>query len=230
MMGPINAADAVSGIADGSTVMIGGFGTAGLPANLIEALVDHGARDLMIVSNNAGNGNTGIAALLAAGQVRKIVCSFPRQADSYVFDGLYRSGEVELELVPQGNLAERIRAAGAGIPAFYTPTGYGTELADGKEVKHFGDRGCVLEHALAGDVALVAAKTADRYGNLVYNKTARNFGPIMAAAAQLTIAEVGNFLHVGELDPEAIVTPGIYVDRLILAPPLRSLVGERMQA
>lgn len=224
MMAPVRAAEAVSSIADGSTVMISGFGTAGLPADLIAALVDHGARGLTIVSNNAGNGKTGIAALLATGQVRKIVCSFPRQTDSYVFDALYRSGQVELELVPQGNLAERIRAAGAGIPAFYTPTGFGTELADGKETRVFGDRGCVLEHALTADVALVAAKAADRFGNLVYNKTARNFGPIMAAAASLTIVEVSAILDTA-LDPELVVTPGIYVDRLVVAPPRRALVG-----
>lgn len=230
MMEPVAAADAVSGIADGSTVLISGFGTAGLPVNLIDALVDHGARDLTIVSNNAGNGDSGIAALLAAGQVRKVVCSFPRQADSYVFDSLYRSGEVELELVPQGNLAERIRAAGAGIPAFYTPTSYGTTLGEGKESRMFGDRGCVLEYALGGDVALVAAKSADRAGNLVYHKTARNFGPIMAAAAQLTIVEVGTIVAAGALDPEVIVTPGIYVDRLVLVPPRRSLFGEVSRA
>jgi len=225
MIDPVLAADAVSGITDGATVMISGFGTAGLPANLIDSLVDHGARELTIVSNNAGNGDSGIAALLAAGQVRKIICSFPRQTDSYVFDALYRAGEVELELVPQGNLAERIRAAGAGIPAFYTPTGYGTQLADGKESRAFGGRGCVLEHALAADVALVAAKEADRFGNLVYNKTARNFGPIMAAAASLTIVEVGRILD-DPLDPEIVVTPGIYVDRLVVTAPRRVLVGK----
>lgn len=230
MMEQVSAADAVRDIPDGSTVMISGFGTAGLPANLIDALVDHGARELTIVSNNAGNGDSGIAALLAAGQVRKIVCSFPRQVDSYVFDALYRSGDVELELVPQGNLAERIRAAGAGIPAFYTPTGFGTMLGDGKESRSFAGRGCVLEHALPADVALVAAKAADRLGNLVYNKTARNFGPIMAAAASLTIAEVGTVLDAGELDPEAIVTPGIYVDRLVLARPRRAIVGEGIRS
>lgn len=225
MMSSVRAIDAVSDIADGATVMISGFGTAGLPANLIDALVDQGARELTIVSNNAGNGDSGIAALLATGQVRKIICSFPRQTDSYVFDALYRAGEVELELVPQGNLAERIRAAGAGIPAFFTPTGYGTQLAEGKESRAFGDRGCVLEYALAADVALVAAKAADRFGNLVYNKTARNFGPIMAAAAGLTIAEVGAILET-PLDPEVVVTPGIYVDRLVVAPPRRTFVGK----
>lgn len=229
MMEPVGAADAMSGIADGSTVLISGFGTAGLPVNLVDALLDHGARALTIVSNNAGNGDSGIAALLAAGRVRKVVCSFPRQTDSYVFDALYRSGDVELELVPQGTLAERIRVAGAGIPAFYTPTGYGTTLGEGKESRTFGHRGCVLEYALGGDVALIAAKSADRLGNLVYNKTARNFGPIMAAAAQLTIVEVGTIVEAGELDPEIIVTPGIYVDRLVLAPPRRTLVGEGSQ-
>jgi 3-oxoadipate CoA-transferase, alpha subunit len=230
MMEPIRAADAVREIADGSTVLISGFGTAGLPVNLIDALVDHGAHDLTIVSNNAGNGDSGIAALLAAGQVRKVVCSFPRQADSHVFDSMYRSGEVELELVPQGNLAERIRAAGAGIPAFYTPTGYGTRLAAGKECRIFGDRGFVLEYALGGDVALVAAKCADRFGNLVYNKTARNFAPIMAAAGRLTLVEVGTILEVGALDPEIVVTPGIYVDRVVLARPRHSSAGEGDQA
>lgn len=230
MMEPISAADAMSGITDGSTVLISGFGSAGLPVNLIDALLDHGARNLTIVSNNAGNGESGIAALLKARRVGKVVCSFPRQSDSYVFDSLYRSGEVELELVPQGNLAERIRAAGAGIPAFYTPTGYGTTLGDGKESRSFDGRGCLLEHALGGDVALIAAKCADRLGNLVYNKTARNFGPIMAAAAALTIVEVGTIVEPGELDPEIIVTPSIYVDRLVLAPRPSVLVGEGNQA
>jgi 3-oxoadipate CoA-transferase alpha subunit len=230
MMEAVSAADAMRGITDGSTVLISGFGTAGLPANLIDALLDHGARDLTIVSNNAGNAESGIAALLNAGRVRKVVCSFPRQSDSYVFDSLYRSGEVELELVPQGNLAERIRAAGAGIPAFYTPTGYGTRLGEGKESRIIGDRGCLLEHALGGDVSLIAAKCADRLGNLVYNKTARNFGPIMAAAAALTIVEVGSIVEPGALDPEIIVTPGIYVDRLVLAEPHCSFAGEGNQA
>lgn len=224
-MEPVAATEAVRDVADGSTVLIGGFGTAGLPANLIDALLDQGATDLTIVSNNAGNAESGIAALLAAGRVRKVICSYPRQVDSYVFDDLYRAGKVELELVPQGNLAERLRAAGAGIPAFYTPTGWGTGLAEGKETRMFGDRGCVLEQALGGDVALVAAKTADRFGNLVYNKTARNFGPIMAAAAGRTVVEVGTFLEAEALDPEAVVTPGIYVDRLVLARPRQSLVG-----
>src|SRR5881398_2839135 len=187
---------AVADVHDGATVMIGGFGTAGMPAALIDALIAQGARELTIVNNNAGNADTGLAALIAAKRVRKILCSFPRQADSWHFDKAYRAGELELELVPQGTLAERIRAAGAGIPAFYTPTGYGTTLGEGKESRIFGDRGCVLEYALGGDVALIAAKSADRLGNLVYNKTARNFGPIMATAAQLTIAEVGTILDV----------------------------------
>lgn len=230
MIEPMAAAEAVSAVEDGSTVLIGGFGTAGLPVNLVDALVEHGARDLTIVSNNAGNGDSGIAALLAAGQVRKVVCSFPRQVDSYVFDGLYREGSVELELVPQGTLAERLRAAGAGIPAFFTPTGYGTMLGEGKETRVFADRGYLLEHALPGDVALIAARSGDRLGNLVYNKTARNFGPIMASAARLTIAEVGTIVEVGALDPEAIVTPGIYVDRLVVAAPRRSFVGQRGHA
>src|SRR5471030_3172365 len=183
-------ADAVAGIHDGATVMIGGFGNAGMPSALIDALIAQGAKDLTIVSNNAGNAETGLAALLKAGRVRKIICSFPRQTDSYVFDALYRAGEIELELVPQGNLAERIRAAGAGIGAFFTPTGYGTLLAEGKETRVIDGRNYVLEHPIHADYALIKAEQGDRWGNLIYRKTARNFGPIMASAAKCTIAQV----------------------------------------
>lgn len=202
---------AVAGIADGSTVLIGGFGPSGVPDALIDALRAQGARDLTVVSNHAGNGETGLAGLLAAGRVRRIVCSYPRHKDSFVFDRLYRAGRIELELVPQGTIAERLRAAGAGIPAFYTPTGFGTLLAEGKETRVIDGRPCVLEHALHGDVALVRADRADRWGNLVYRKAARNFGPVMAMAARRTIAEVREIVPLGALDPEAIVTPGVYV-------------------
>jgi 3-oxoadipate CoA-transferase alpha subunit len=197
--------------------MIGGFGTAGMPAELIEALIAQGASDLTIISNNAGNAETGLAALLKAKRVRKIVCSFPRQPDSWVFDGLYRAGEIALELVPQGTLAERIRAAGAGIGAFFTPTGYGTQLAEGKETRIINGRPHVLEYALQGDVALIKAHRADRWGNLVYRKAARNFGPIMATAARCTIAQVSAVVELGGLDPETIVTPGIFVHRVVIA-------------
>lgn len=208
-------AEAVAGIHDGATVMIGGFGAAGMPAALIDALIAQGARDLTIVNNNAGNGDTGLAALLKAGRVRKIVCSFPRQTDSWVFDELYRSGKIELELVPQGNLAERIRAAGAGIGAFFTPTGYGTQLAEGKETRRIDGRDYVLEHPIRADFALIKALRGDRWGNLVYRKTARNFGPIMASAAKCAIAQVDEIVPLGALDPEAIVTPGIFVRRVV---------------
>jgi 3-oxoadipate CoA-transferase, alpha subunit len=211
-------AAAVDGIADGSTVLVGGFGMAGMPVDLINGLIAQGARDLVVVSNNAGNGDTGLAALLAAGRVRKMVCSFPRQSDSYVFDELFRAGKIELEVVPQGNLAERMRAAGAGIGAFYSPTGVGTLLADGKETRRIDGRDYLLEFPIHGDVALIGARTADRVGNLVYRKTARNFGPVMAAAATLTVAQVAEIVDAGELDPEAVVTPGIYVDRIVVAP------------
>jgi 3-oxoadipate CoA-transferase, alpha subunit len=210
-----SVAQALDGIADGATVLIGGFGTAGIPSELIDGLIEQGARDLTVVNNNAGNGDTGLAALLAAGRVRKIVCSFPRQADSHVFDGLYRSGRIELELVPQGNLAERIRAAGAGIGAFFTPTGYGTELAKGKETREIGGTHYVLEYPIHGDVALVKAERADRWGNLTYRKAARNFGPVMAMAAKRTVASVHEIVELGELDPEAIVTPGIFVKHIV---------------
>lgn len=206
---------AVADIHDGATVMIGGFGNAGMPSALIDALIGQGARDLTIVNNNAGNGETGLAALLKAGQVRKIICSFPRQADSQVFDGLYRAGKIELELTPQGNLAERIRAAGAGIGGFFSPTGYGTLLAEGKESRLIDGRGYVLESPIHADFALIKALRGDRWGNLVYRKTARNFGPIMAMAAKCTIAQVSDVVELGELDPEAIVTPGIFVQRVV---------------
>jgi 3-oxoadipate CoA-transferase alpha subunit len=207
--------EALAPIQDGATVMIGGFGGAGQPAELIDGLIAHGARDLVIVNNNAGNGDTGLAALLKAGQVRKIICSFPRQADSYVFDALYRAGKIELELVPQGNLAERIRAAGAGIGAFFTPTGYGTLLAEGKETREIDGKMYVLEQPIRADVALIKAEKGDRWGNLTYRMTARNFGPVMASAAALTIASVHEIVELGSLDPEAVVTPGLYVQRVV---------------
>jgi 3-oxoadipate CoA-transferase alpha subunit len=195
--------------------MIGGFGTAGLPNELIDALIAHGCRDLTIVNNNAGNGDTGLAALLAARRVRKIICSFPRQADSHHFDRLYRAGQIELELVPQGNLAERIRAAGAGIGGFFTPTGYGTELAKGKETRVIDGRGYVLEAPIHADFALIKAERGDRWGNLTYRMTARNFGPIMAMAARVAVASVHDVVELGELDPEAVVTPGLFVQRVV---------------
>lgn len=206
---------AVAGIQDGAIVMIGGFGNAGMPSELIDALIAQGARELTIVNNNAGNGDTGLAALLAARRVRKIICSFPRQADSYVFDRLYRAGEIELELTPQGNLAERIRAAGAGIGGFFTPTGYGTPLAAGKETRMINGRAYVLESPIHADFALIKAQRGDRWGNLVYRKAARNFGPVMAMAAKCTIAQVADIVPLGELDPEVIVTPGIFVQRVV---------------
>jgi 3-oxoadipate CoA-transferase, alpha subunit len=207
--------EAVAGIEDGSTVLIGGFGLAGMPFDLVDALVRQGAKDLTIVSNNAGNGEVGLAALLKAGQVRKIMCSFPRQADSYVFDGLYRAGKIELEVVPQGNLAERMRAAGAGIGAFFCPTAVGTPLADGKETREIDGRTYVLEYPIKGDYAFVSAYQADTLGNVVYRKTGRNFGPVMATAARTTIVQVQAVVEVGTLDPEAVVTPSIYVDRIV---------------
>jgi 3-oxoadipate CoA-transferase, alpha subunit len=206
---------AVAGIEDGSTVLVGGFGMAGMPTVLIDALIEQGATGLTIVSNNAGNGDTGLAALLAAGRVAKVICSYPRQADSYVFDELYRSGKVLLEVVPQGNLAERIRAAGAGIGAFFCPTGVGTPLAEGKETRTIDGRDYVLEYPIRGDVALIGAHVGDGAGNLLYRKTARNFGPVMATAASLTIAEVSRVVEVGAIDPEIVVTPGIFVDRIL---------------
>ncbi|SFC19035.1 3-oxoadipate CoA-transferase, alpha subunit [Nocardioides terrae] len=211
------ADEAVAGIEDGSTVLVGGFGLAGMPFDLIDALIRQGAKDLTIVSNNAGNGEVGLAALLQAGRVRRVLCSFPRQSDSYVFDELYRSGRIELEVVPQGNLAERMRAAGAGIGAFFSPTAVGTPLAEGKEQRTIDGRDYVLEHPIKGDYALIGAHRADEMGNLVYRKTARNFGPVMATAASTTIVQVGEVVPIGSLDPEAVVTPGIFVDRVVRA-------------
>ncbi|WP_322058383.1 3-oxoacid CoA-transferase subunit A [Paraburkholderia sp. J63] len=208
-------ADAVADVRSGATVLIGGFGNAGMPTELVEGVLETGVADLTIVCNNAGNGDRGLAALLAAGRVRKIICSFPRAADSYVFDRLYRAGEIELEIVPQGTLAERMRAAAAGIGGFYTPTAYGTQLAKGKETRVIDGRPHVFETPLHGDVALIKAYRGDRYGNLVYRKTARNFGPVMASAATLTIAQVNEIVNVGDLDPEVITTPGIFVQRVV---------------
>ncbi len=215
---PDTAMEAVADIPDGATVLIGGFGPAGQPVELIEALVESGTRDLTVVNNNAGNGDVGLAALIGAGRVRRIICSFPRQHDSHQFDAQYRAGEIELELVPQGNLAERIRAAGAGIGAFFTPTGYGTPLAEGKEIREIDGKHYVLELPISADFALVKAHRADGVGNLTYRKTARNFGPIMAAAATTTIVQVHELVDVGGIDPEAVVTPGIFVDRVVVVP------------
>ena len=215
-----SVADALADVPDGATVLIGGFGTAGIPSELIDGLIDQGARDLTVVNNNAGNGDTGLAALLATGRVQKIICSFPRQADSQIFDALYRSGKIELELVPQGNLAERIRAAGAGVGAFFSPTGYGTDLAknaDGspKETREIGGKHYVLEYPIHADLALIKAECGDRWGNLTYRMAARNFGPVMAMAARKTVATVHEIVPLGELDPEAIVTPGIFVHQVV---------------
>jgi 3-oxoadipate CoA-transferase, alpha subunit len=216
-----SAAAALADVPDGATVMIGGFGNAGMPAELIDALIAQGAKDLTVVNNNAGNADAGLAALIGAGRVRKILCSFPRQADSWHFDKAFRAGKIELELVPQGTLAERIRAAGAGIGAFYTPTAFGTRLAEGKETRRLGDREYVLEYPIHADYALIKADRADRWGNLTYRMTARNFGPIMAAAARVTVAQVRETVTLGELDPEAVVTPGIFVQRVVRIAPLR---------
>lgn len=207
--------EALEGLEDGSTVLIGGFGMAGMPTALVDALIEQGATDLTVVSNNAGNGDTGLAALLAAGRVRKILCSFPRQRDSWVFDELYRAGKIELELIPQGTLAERLRAAGAGIGAFFCPTGVGTALTAGKEIRNIDGREYALEYPIHGDYALIRAHRADRIGNLLYRKTARNFGPVMATAATTTIVEVAEVVDVGSIDPEHVVTPSIYVDRVL---------------
>ena len=220
-----SVAQALHDVPDGATVMIGGFGTAGLPHELIDALLEQGARELTIVNNNAGNGDTGLAALLAAGRVRKMICSFPRQTDSWHFDKLYRAGRIELELVPQGNLAERIRAAGAGIGGFFTPTGYGTELAKGKETREIDGRMYVLESPIHADYALIKAERGDRWGNLTYRMTARNFGPVMAMAARVTVATVHELVELGSLDPEAIVTPGLFVQRLVQVPRQRTTAG-----
>src|SRR3989440_5938805 len=217
-----SAEAALADVADGGTVMISGLRNAGMPAALIDALIAQGARELTLVNNNAGNADAGLAALIAAKRVRKILCSFPRQADSWHFDQAYRAGEVELELVPQGTLAERIRAAGAGIGAFYTPTAYGTKLAEVKETRRIGDRDYVLEYPIHADYALIKAERADRWGNLIYRKSARNFGPIMAAAAKCTVVQVREKVELGALDPELIVTPGIFVKRIVrLAPALQ---------
>jgi 3-oxoadipate CoA-transferase, alpha subunit len=210
-----SVAEAIGPVMDGATVLIGGFGTAGIPNELIDGLIAQGAKDLTLVNNNAGNGDTGLAALLKTGRVRKIICSFPRQTDSHVFDALYRSGQIELELVPQGNLAERLRAAGAGVGAFFTPTGYGTELARGKETREISGRHYVLEYPIHGDLALIKAERGDRWGNLTYRMAARNFGPVMATAARRTVASVHELVPLGALDPESIVTPGIHVSRIV---------------
>lgn len=210
-----SAAEAVEGIFDGATIMISGFGEAGSPIELIHALIDQGAKDLTIVSNNTGSGHVGLAALIENKRVRKMICSFPRTANSTVFPELYRKGEIELELVPQGTLAERIRSGGAGIPAFYTPTSYGTPLAEGKETREFNRTMYVMEHAIRADFSLVKCKTADRYGNLIYNKTARNFGPIMCTAAETAIVQAKEIVEPGEIDPEIVVTPGIFVKRVV---------------
>jgi 3-oxoadipate CoA-transferase, alpha subunit len=218
-------AEALADVKDGSTVLIGGFGTAGIPGELIDGLITQGAKDLTVVNNNAGNADYGLAALLKSGRVRKVICSFPRQVDSYVFDDLYRSGKLELELVPQGNLAERIRAAGAGIGAFFCPTAFGTDLAKGKETREIGGKQYVLELPIHGDVALIKAEAGDRWGNLVYRKSARNFGPVMATAAKLTVASVYELKELGELDPEAVVTPGIYVSKIVKIPRVATQAG-----
>ncbi len=210
-----SVAKAVADIPDGATVLVGGFGEAGSPIELLHALIDQGAKNLTVVNNNTGSGHVGLAALIENGQVSKMICSFPRTANSTVFPDLYRAGKIELELVPQGTLAERIRAGGAGIPAFYTATSVGTPLAEGKEQRHFDGRDYVMEYGLRADFALIKAKQADRYGNLVYNKTARNFAPIMAMAATTTIVQVQSQVEVGMLDPEHIVTPGIFVKRFV---------------
>ena len=220
-------AEALVDIPDGATVMIGGFGSAGQPTELIEGLLAQGATGLVVVNNNAGNGDTGLAALIAAGRVRRIVCSFPRQADSHHFDAAYRAGKIELELVPQGNLAERIRAAGAGIGGFFTPTGYGTELAKGKETREIDGRMYVLESPLHADFALVKAESGDRWGNLTYRKTARNFGPIMAMAAKVAVASVHELVKLGDIDPEHVVTPGLFVQRVVHLPRVASNAGVR---
>lgn len=210
-----SAAEAVADIRDGASVMIGGFGTAGMPDQLIDALIERGVGDLTIINNNAGNGEAGVAALIKAGRVRKIICSFPRQSDSHHFDAAWRAGQIELELVPQGNLAARIQAAGAGLGAIFTPTGYGTQLAEGKESREINGKHYVLEYPIHADFALIKAHEGDRWGNLVYRKTARNFGPIMAMAAGTTIAQVSRIVELGSIDPEVVVTPGIFVQRVV---------------
>ena len=206
---------ALADIPDGATIMIGGFGNAGMPSALIDALIAQGARDLTVVNNNAGNADAGLAALIGAKRVRRVLCSFPRQADSWHFDKLYRAGEIELELVPQGTLAERIRAAGAGIGAFFTPTAYGTKLAEGKETRRIGERDYVLEYPIHADFALIKADRADRWGNLTYRMSARNFAPIMASAAKCSVVQVREIVELGGIDPEVVVTPGIFVKRVV---------------
>lgn len=227
--------DALLHVRDGSTVLIGGFGTAGIPNELIDGLIDQGATDLTVVNNNAGNGDTGLAALLKTGRVRKVICSFPRQADSWVFDDLYRSGKIELELVPQGNLAERLRAAGAGVGAFFTPTGFGTDLAKDqkgqpKETRIINGKHYVLEYPIYGDVALIKAEVGDRWGNLTYRKAARNFGPVMATAAKFTVATVHSIVELGELDPESVVTQGIHVSKIVKIDHVATMAGGFKQA
>ena len=217
-----SAADAVSVVSDGAVVLIGGFGSAGSPVELVHALIDQGTKNLVVVNNNTGNGQVGLAALIASGQVRKMICSYPRSTFSKVFPDMYRAGQIELELVPQGTLAERLRAGAAGIPAFYTPTAVGTPLAEGKELRQFEGREYVMEHALKGDFALVRCERADRLGNLTFHKTARNFGPVMCMAAQTTIVQARRVVAPGEIDPEHVVTPGIFVDRVVsIAEPLQ---------
>ena len=225
-----SVAEALADTPDGATVLIGGFGTAGIPDELIEGLLVQGAKDLTVVNNNAGNGDQGLAALLKAGRVRKVLCSFPRQTDSHVFDALYRSGQVELELVPQGNLAERIRAAGAGIGGFFSPTGYGTELAknaDGslKETREINGRMYVYETPIHGDLALIRAERGDRWGNLTFRKSARNFGPVMAMAARKTVASVYEKAELGGIDPETVITPGIFVYAVVHIPRVATQAG-----
>lgn len=213
-----SVAEALADIADGSTVLLGGFGAVGQPRHLLEGLIEQGARDLTVVANNAGNYRVGLARLMELGRVRRIVCSFPRSAGSVVFEELYKAGKIELEIVPQGTMAERMRAAGAGIGAFYTPTAYGTQLARGKETREIGGRNFVLEYALPGDVALVEAWQADRWGNLTYRESGRNFNAVMATAAKLTVVQTQHLVELGALDPEAIVTPGVYVNRVVHVP------------
>ena len=228
----VSAAEAVSVIKDGSVVLVGGFGSAGSPVDLVHALIDQGTKNLVVVNNNTGNGQVGLAALIANGQVRKMICSYPRSTYSKVFPELYRAGKIELELVPQGTLAERMRAGGAGIPAFYTPTAVGTPLAEGKEVRVFEGREYVMERALKGDFALIRCKTADRMGNLTFNKTARNFSPVMCMAAETTIVQAQRVVKLGEINPEHVVTPGIYVDRVVaISAPLHEakLIAEERQ-
>jgi 3-oxoadipate CoA-transferase alpha subunit len=223
------AQEAVAGVHDGATVLIGGFGNAGQPMELIDALLECGAKDLTVVNNNAGQADAGLALLIKERRVKKIICSFPRQSDSWHFDAAYRAGEIELELVPQGNLAERIRAAGAGIGGFFTPTGYGTMLAEGKETREIDGRGYVYETPIHADFALIKALKSDKTGNLVYRKTARNFGPIMAAAAKQSIVQVSEIVETGQLDPEVVITPGIYVDTVVkIAAPARAAAEQKV--